>query len=70
MFLTVTDIFKNQLIQYLINTANLRHLTSHSTPFCPTTQRSRCDHRSLRRHFTLWREVTYLLVWQAVQWNW
>jgi len=33
------DIFLNQPIQYYLNTkANLHHLTSHSTPCCPTTE--------------------------------
>jgi len=31
------DIFLNQLIQFYSNNAtNLHHLTSHSTPCCPT----------------------------------
>jgi len=35
------DIFLNQLIQfYSNNTTNLYHITSHRTPFCPTTERS------------------------------
>jgi len=46
-----TDIFLNQLIQcYSNNATNLHHFTLHSTPRCPTTQRSYCDHRLLWRH--------------------
>jgi len=41
-FLSNTAIFLNRLIQFYSNNAtNLRHSTSHSTPCCPTTQRSR-----------------------------
>jgi len=44
----------NQLIQfYSNNMTNLHHLTSHSTPCCPTMQRLYCDHRLLWLHFTL-----------------
>jgi len=32
---------------------NRHHLTSQSTPCCPTTQRSYCDQRLLWRHITL-----------------
>jgi len=44
----------NQLIQcYLNNAINLHHLTSHSTPCCPTTSRWYYDHRFLICHSTL-----------------
>jgi len=46
--------FLNQLIHFHSNNAtNLRHLTSHTTPCCPTTEILYCDRRLLRRHFTL-----------------
>jgi len=35
------------------NATNLHHWTSHSTPCCPTTWRSYCDHKLLWRHFTV-----------------
>jgi len=50
---TIGSIFSN-------NATNLRHRTSHTTPCCLTTQRSYCDHRLLRRHFTVCVDVVLL----------